>query len=494
MRFPPGMNWIGALAIAAAVIIAGAWSVSPQFKDRVTAVTTAGGTQAATGSRTDTGGPAATGPGGGGGSQGSSTTVTTGGGPSGGATPPPGGFQCAAGLNGGATDVGVTGTQIRLASTLAESGVGASFLGDAHYAMDAVIAEQNSKGGICGRQLVLSVADDGWNASTGLTDIRNFIAEKYFALAVMPSSQGLNAASVAPFGSGDIDAAGIPVIGSDGMLFSQYADPLMWPVAASTISTAHVAAKNGYDAGSRTFGIVYDADYKFGSEGAHAFAAALSRLPGAQLKASVPIKAGQQSYPTDVQTFETQCQPCDFTFMLLEPDTAVAWIKSDNSTQHYIFGSKRTAGPQPLFVKQFGVACADLCNNMWVWTGYKAPYPPYDTDPADAEYVQTIRRVSQRTDISNQFLEGAYVGAKLLISALTAVGPNLTRARLRAQLDGMTFDSGLTQPLTWRPGHHFANPAMLGYTIQFSNGFNGFQYQQTGWVPDAWLGQDGPNA
>jgi hypothetical protein len=56
----------------------------------------------------------------------------------------------------------------------------------------------------------------------------------------------------------------------------------------------------------------------------------------------------------------------------------------------------------------------------------------------------------------------------------------------------MTFDSGLSRPLTWRAGNHYANTAMLGFNIQYSQGFNGFQYLQTDWVADPWPGQDHP--
>ena len=474
MKFPPGLGWLPAVLIVVVVIGAGTATLVPQFRTQIVGQVTSRG---AGGSSANADGTGRVGP-----------TPTAGAAAA--AQAPTGGYQCAPGRNGGATDAGVTATQINLASTLAESGIGASFLGDARYGMLAVVNQVNRAGGICGRQLNLTLVDDGWSPSTGEQDIRNFIAEHYFALAVVPSSEGLNAAAVPPAGSDDIDNAGIPVVGTDGMLNSQYKDPWIWPVATSTVSTAHIAALSAYQAGSRTFGIVYDQDYKFGPEGASAFAAAIGRLSGAQLKSSVGVKSGQQDYSGDVNTFEQGCSPCDMTFMLLEPDTAIAWIKSDKSAGHYIFGSKRTSGPQPLFVSSFGQACGQLCNNMWVWTGYQAPYPPFDGQAADVQYVNAIRSVSGSADTANQFLEGAYVGMRLLVAALQQVGPDLTRARLKQALDSMTFDSGLTNPLTWRGGQHYANTAMLGFTIQYSQGFNGFQYQQTGWVQDPWALKD----
>ncbi|MGH2730171.1 MAG: hypothetical protein ACRDJI_06115, partial [Actinomycetota bacterium] len=81
---------------------------------------------------------------------GSSSTAAAGGLP-----PARPGLECAAGKNGGATDRGVTGTEIKMATTVAESGIGAAFLGEVRYAMEAVRNEVNRSGGICGRELVI---------------------------------------------------------------------------------------------------------------------------------------------------------------------------------------------------------------------------------------------------------------------------------------------------------------------------------------------------
>lgn len=494
-RFPPSASGAGALAVIGVLVVASAIGVAPRFRSHTVGVADGGtGPAAVAGGPASAGsldpgsqggpatGPAASDPNApaaqsGNGSNGTTSTATD-----------TSGFQCAAGKNGGATDTGVSATEIKLASTVAESGLGSSFLGDAHFGMTSVANAVNRAGGICGRRLSLRLVDDGWKSGPGATYIRSFIQEGYFALAVVPSSEGLNAASA----NGDIDNAKIPVVGSDGMLASQYEDPWIWPVATSTISTVHIAARQMYAAGVRTFGIVYDKDYKFGTEGFAAFKAAVSRLKGATLKAEVGIPSGQQTYGGDVQKFEDGCRPCDGTFMLLEPDTAISWIQSDSSSGHYVFGSKRTDGPQPLFTSDFGQTCGALCNNMWVWTGYQAPYPPFADAAPDRAYINAIRSVSSSADTSNQFLEGSYVGMKLLVAALEKVGPNLTRERLRDTLNSMTFDSGLTKPERWSATNHYANTSMLGFTIQYSGGFNGFQYQNTGWVTDPWAQLDHP--
>ena len=488
-KFPPGASWLAVLGVLAVLGLAAFVSVLPTFKTQPVAGgggssgsglsnggNVSGGSPGAVGSSSGTT-PGATGASVTGSSPGSSTKP-------GGA--PVGATACAAGKNGGNTDTGVTGSSIALASTVAESGIAESFLGEVRDGMIAVVNQVNRSGGVCGRQLNLSLSDDGWSATTGQQDIRNFISQGVFALPVEPSSEGLNAASR----TGVIDNAGIPVVGTDGMLYSQYADPWIWPVSASTISTAHIAALTAYKGGARTFGIVYDSDYKFGAEGEVAFKGALSRLSGATLKADVGVTSGQSDYSGPGGTFNSACGQggCDMVFVLLEPSTAETWYSTSSMNP----GAKYTEGPQPLFVDTFGSNCGGPCNNMEVWTSYYPDRAPFAGSAAVSQYVNAVRSVSSSADLDNQFLEGGYDGMKLFVQALQTVGPNLTRARLRDALNSMTFDSGLSQPMHWTAGNHFANTAMLGFSIQYSGGFNGFQYQQTGWVTDPWPTLDHP--
>lgn len=395
------------------------------------------------------------------------------------------GLECAPGRNGGKTDVGVTATSIKLAATVVKSGDGASFLKEVPIALEAVKNKVNRAGGICGRLLELTMVDDAWRADRGQQYIRNFIDEGMFALAVSPSSEGLDAA----IRSGDIQRAGIPVVGADGMLISQYQDPWVWPVAASTITTMHVIAKDAAKRGAKTFGLVYDETYHFGVEGAGAFRGALQRMFGKDvLLADVGIEAGQPSYKNAVDRFNRACNPCDFVAMLLEPGTALQWIRDGAA-----FGTIGTGGPQPLFVDSFARTCGAPCNGMMVWSGYKPPIAPFDDLPAVVRYVNDVRAQRSTVDVNNPFVQGGYVGMNLLVEALRRTGADLTRARLRASLDSMRLDTGLTRPLTWRAGNHFANSAVHAFSIVINAGsFSAWRYEQTGWVTDPWIGRDAP--
>lgn len=398
----------------------------------------------------------------------------------------PPGLSCAAGRNGGATDVGVTGTKISLASTVVLDGPAASLLSSSPNGMKAVVNRVNSSGGICGRALDLSVVNDGFDAQKGQLFLRNFMNErKYFAFPVVPSAEGLSSAIT----SGDIGRAGIPVVGSDGMRIEQYGDPWVWPVATASVSTMRIMAKYGAQAKkARTFAIVWDNKYKFGIEGARAFRDQVKAL-GGKIKADVSLNPDQPSYASEADAFNNLCQGgCDMVALLLLPDTAEKWLARRPS-----LGTKLTSGAQTLFTDRFGQACVQAaglrCNGLVVWTGYSPPIGPLESLPGIARYVNDVRSIDPRADVRNQFLQGSYLGMSVFVEALKRVGPYLTRERLRTVLDEMDFQTDLSSALSWRPGRHHANIRARAFSIVASQGsFVGWRDEQSGWVVDPGFG------
>lgn len=426
------------------------------------------------------------------------------GGPGGASGAGAGGAECAAGKNGGDTDTGVSATEIKLGATVAETGIAQAFLGEVRQAMEAVKNKINRAGGICGRQIVLETKEDGWSPDRGKSALENLIEqEKVFALAVSPSSEGVNQASLA----GLFEKAGVPVVGTDGMIRTQYTDPMIWPVAASTTTAMHVAMKDAWDRGARKPAIVFENTFRFGVEGAHAFNKAFERLNGSAIPGSYDptsggsgacngrfcgIEAGRGQYGAEVAKVNEACSggKCDFLVMLLEPKTAQDWmaVPGAPAVGSYDFG---IGVAQPLFTRDFGRECGDKCDGMWVWTGYNPPieqYAPEKYAPS-RQYVDDLSGQSASADRFNQFTEGGYIGMTLVIEALKKVGPNLTRKALIEALDTMTLDTGLAPKLTWQKGRHFANPAAQAYRFNSKNGFTGWSPVK-GYVDDPWLGQD----
>ncbi|HEX7168507.1 MAG TPA: ABC transporter substrate-binding protein [Acidimicrobiales bacterium] len=394
-------------------------------------------------------------------------------------------YECKAGRNGGNTDRGVTGNRINLASTNVRSGTGSSFLGTSYIGMQAVVNRVNAAGGICGRLLSLRLVDDAWNPATGNGYLQTFSKGDYFALPVVPSSEGLTLAIT----NRTISSAGIPVVGTDGMLKEQYADPWVWPVATSTVSTMRIMAKYAHDNGAKSFGIVYDTRYKFGEEGAEAFKAYVNQLTAKDPAAYVGIEPGQGNYAGPAKKFNDECgaNGCDFVAMLLTPETATTYISSqtDKDGRRQGFGRLMTGGAQPLFNERFGRDCGKPCDGMLVWTGYNPPIGRLSSEKDVAAYVDDVRSVDPGVDVNNQFLEGAYLGMKVFVDALQKVGPDLTRKRMQEVMNSMRYESSLSSPLQWSATQRFANQAAQPFRIvTASNSFAGFAEVGTGFLPD----------
>ena len=385
-------------------------------------------------------------------------------------------LECAAGKNGGATDKGVTANSINLASTIVTSGPGATFLGLSRYGMEAVVAKVNAAGGICGRLLKLKLDNDNWEAGRGHGYIKNYLNDSYFALPVVPSSEGLSAAS------GDIEKSGMPVIGSDGMRIDQYQNPWMWPVATATVSQVRIMAKYAYDQGARGFGIVYDTRYKFGVEGKDAYEKFVKTLPGATLVHAEGIEPGQPGYGPQIRNLDGGCgTKCDAVVMLVDPGTAEVWIAGDDK---YLARSKFRMGASPLFNARFGQNCKERCHEMLVFTGYTPALEANQNLPGVRQYIDDVQAINRNIDTTNQFLEGSYLGMTVFVEALKRVGPNLTRKRLQEVMNSMTYETDLAGTLTWGPGKRFSNTKAQAWKILASSSFEGFRDARSGWLED----------
>jgi hypothetical protein len=215
----------------------------------------------------------------------------------------------------------------------------------------------------------------------------------------------------------------------------------------------------------------------------------------------MPIQAGQADYSQEVNDFNGACKQgsgCDFVAYLLEPQTALQWVQDGGMSLPMPHGyptglqggGAGYAGPQPLFTNSFAVQCGSTCNGFTVWTGFSPDSAPFAGQPPVQQYAADVQSYRGDADLNNQFLEGGYVGMKLLVQALQQTGPYLTRARLKQTLDSSTLDLGLSSPLSFKQGYHYADVWSQGFAINYTQGFTGFQYLQTGWVQDPWVGMD----
>lgn len=402
--------------------------------------------------------------------EGGSETGTGGGGETGASGP----VECAAGKNGGDTDVGVSGNRIGLASTIVTTGPGSTFLKQSQFGMQAVVAKVNSAGGICGRGLDLKLVNDNWEAQRGHNELRNFLNDDgIFALPVVPSSEGLAAADQ------DIEKHGKPVVGSDGMRRQQYTNSWIWPVALPTVSQVRILAQHAADNGADTFAIVWDNFYKFGVEGKDAFKEFVETTLKKDFVHDEGIQPNQPGYNTQIKNLNDACEDnengCDAVLMLADPGTANTWIQGDGN---WTSRAEFRMGAQPLFTDDFGQDCGLRCDGMLVISGYRPPLESNAGLPGIKEYVQDVKAVQPSADVSNQFLEGAYLGMQVFVEALEQVGPNLTRTGVQSVLNGdFSFESDLAKELSWNAEQRKANIHGQIWQIKAGSGsFDGFRF------------------
>jgi ABC-type branched-subunit amino acid transport system substrate-binding protein len=200
----------------------------------------------------------------------------------------------------------------------------------------------------------------------------------------------------------------------------------------------------------------------------------------------VPLQAGQTSYKDQVNSFNTHCgngssKPVDFVALLLEPQTAETWLQDGPFMGVAANGSGQGAGgPQPLFDDNFGNACGQICANMEVWTSFFPPIFPYAQKSEVVTFKHDLCAVDSHCDVDadSAFTEGGYVGMDVLVKALQQTGGTLTRQRLRATLDSLTFSDGLSGDLHFKSGNHLANLSMVGFHDTYGQQFTGFQIVQ----------------
>lgn len=395
-----------------------------------------------------------------------------------------GGSGCAAN-NGGATDTGVSAAEIKVAATTVTDGPGATLLAPATDGMRAVIDKVNGNGGICGRRITLTTRNDSWDGERGQDFLRRFIEDGNFSLLVVPSSEGLALA----IQNSLISDNKIPVVGSTGLRQDEYSDPWVFPVSAATVSIMRIMAQHAYDQGARTFGIAWDELYKFGQEGRDEFVAQVKRL-GGTVEADVSLNPKTSSgYGTQARDFNNSCGPdgCDMVALLMVPDMGLGW-KNANQDDGQGRGTQMTYGAQTLFTNDFATECAAWCNGLIVWTGYNPSIGSLADRPDIRQYRTDVRNVNPSADIDNQFLQGAYLGSKVFVQAVTQCSPNVTRVCVRDTLNQMDYASDLSSTLSWRPNQRHANTAARAFRMQASQGsFNGWQDTGFGFVEDPQL-------
>jgi ABC-type branched-subunit amino acid transport system substrate-binding protein len=345
------------------------------------------------------------------------------------AVPPP------AGGNGGATDVGVTATSVTFGSVATLSGPVPGLFQGAVYGARAYYAYQNSLGGVYGRQIELTAADDQLNCGTNKARHLD-LAPKVFAFT---SSLSL------------YDYC------SDGLFRDnkQLADVSL-AFSASSGALPNSFSINPLVPGYRLGSLNY---YKSKFPEAIKHMATLYGNVGAapQIWANVRKAAESVGYAVDYERGYTAGES-DFTTDIVQMRQRgvqmLYFISADVPTiVHVLQAANQQQWKPALIAVGAGDAIYDpafiptakaLANGVYADQGSALFFNPEDARviPGVALYQQWMRKIGQANHM-DLYSAWGWGQALLAVQALKAAGPNLTRPAFLKALKGIhEFDAG----------------------------------------------------
>lgn len=370
---------------------------------------------------------------------------------------------------GKATDVGVTKDTIRLGSTFAISGPVSNISGPILKGVQAYLNEVNAQGGVNGRKVEFKFYDDGWDAQRGKSKIKQLVEQdKVFMLVSVPSSNGLDAAT------GYLDQKRVPVLGTSGLIETQFKAKMQWPIGTSTRSAARIGLTDATKRlKAKTFGIVW-LDLLAGFEARDAIKKAMAEgflgLNAKSLVADRRISISEPSFESVWNDVQKQARDNgvadgrpDFIVLAIDPTNA---IKAMQAAERLGFRPKLGwGGAAPLFLDLvLRDAPYAVKTGMMAGTSFFPPVGNFVNQPAVKEYIRVVRKYFADVDLNNPYLEGGYAGAALAIDVLKKVGTCVTRDRVIKVADSLQnhAPAGLTNPMSFSPAG--TNPGHYGNT------------------------------
>ena len=322
-------------------------------------------------------------------------------------------------------EVGVGPRSILIGQSAAFSGpsgeLGREFRQGAHQAFDQV----NAQGGVHGRQVVMVYRDDRYEPALARRNTERFIRnDKVFALFGYVGTPTVQASL--PL----IDRYQVPLIAplTGAQLIRQPQTPLVFNIRASYHQEIEATVRYLVRFGRRSIAVVYQND-AYGRDG----------LAGVQ-----KALASRRLRPAAVAT--VQRNSADTTeaarrIALARPDAVI--IISSYGTVASFIPNLRRQGNQALVMNVSFVGSNALARALpasdrhGIGVSQVVPFPWNPRVPVVRDYQNTISRNRSGAPYGFSSLEG-YIAASMLVRALDAAGPALTRQRLIKTLESMT--------------------------------------------------------
>jgi branched-chain amino acid transport system substrate-binding protein len=321
-------------------------------------------------------------------------------------------------------EVGVGPRSILIGQSAAFSGpageLGREFRAGAHEVFDQV----NAQGGVHGRQIVMVYRDDRYEPDLARRNTERFLQrDKVFALFGYVGTPTVQAAL--PL----IERAQVPLVAplTGAQLLRQPRNPLIFNLRASYHQEIEAIVRYLLRYGRRSIAIVYQND-AYGRDG---------QVGARKALASRGLKPVLE---TTVERNSADTREAARRVALARPD-AVLMISSYGTIASFI-PNLRKQGSQAQVMSVSFVGSNALGRALppqhrhGVGISQVVPFPWNPRVPVVRDYQNTISRNRSGASYGFSSLEG-YIAASLLVRALQAAGPDLTRARLMRTMETM---------------------------------------------------------
>jgi len=338
----------------------------------------------------------------------------------------------------GATDVGVSKTDIRLGSInmhgMALANVVTEPVVRGAFAAAAAI---NDRGGVLGRSLRISDCDDGpGEVSRAKSCLKKLVSQdKIFSLI---TAQDWATASL----HDDLHQYKLPYVGSWAYSQTEWQDPYMFPTHMSMIHEAMAGAHWVANViKPKTYGML-------------CLTSPEMQLACNQVQKVLDASGSKMVKKVDIAISETTMSPQVLAFRVANPEHIIHYVINPatvikfmvEAAQQGYYPPKGVSGNH-LAGEAVGSFIGDWpAGRYWVNTTYKL---------WGAQFYATMERYARgNVGFTHHIVQAAYVGVNMFAEAAREVGPNLTRDRLMAALsNGAVWqtDADMDQKFSYAP-------------------------------------------